>query len=515
MPKNKQFVKTPSLLAVDESFEDQRFMKVRIDIFESGVPARGHDFRFSRKALEKAKDSLANIPVLAHVVTKKDEDGNEVLDYGAHDFHVEDDKLKDGEQKLIYDEVPVGVIPESNDLEIWDNDAGNAVLSATAYLYRDYGNYVCSILEERDGHTDVSAEVDIGEDLTYIEDDKINETDYAFLYGVTLLGEDVDPAIASAHAEMLSSNEKFLSIMQELKESLDNYTAALAAQNERKEDVQVNHFEELLTKYNLSAEDITFDHENMSDEELDKAFEELAKAKENKTEPGHEPESEPKQLAKNTIELSVTLNGKTTNLSRSLSDVICAISDLVNTTYAADGDYYGVDVFDDGSAKSKYVIMSGYYGGHNYKQAWALKDGNYILKGEREEVFSEYLTAEEREKLNTMRSNYSSLSAQVDEYKAQLAKYEAEPDKMAILQSDVYSQITETKEYTELLDNHFDITKEDLTAKLDAVLLAQAKEQGKAFLSAKKEKETSGVKMFPTGKVGETTRSRYGGAFSN
>ena len=511
MPKNKQFVKTPSLLAVDESFDDPRFMKVRIDIFESGVPARGHDFRFSRKALEKAKDSLANIPVLAHVVTKKDANGNEVLDYGSHDFHVEEDKFEEGKEKVIYDEMPVGVIPESHDLEIWDNDAGNAVLSATAYLYRDYGNYVCSILEERDGRTDVSAEVDIGEDLTYIKDDKINETDYAFLYGVTLLGEDVDPAIASAHAEMLSSNDKFLSIMQELKESLDNYTAALAAQKTGKEEPRVNHFAELLAKYNMSAEDITFDHENMSDEELDKAFEELAKAKENKSEPQQEPESEPEQLAENTVELSVTLNGKTTNLSKSLSEVICAITDLVNTTYAADGDYYGVEVFDDGSAKSKYVIMCGYYGGHNYKQAWGLKDGNYVLKGDREEVFSEFLTAEERDKLNSMRSNYSSLEAKVNEYKEQLAKYEAEPDKMALLQKEDYSQITDTKEYAELLENHFDLTKEDLSAKLDAIVLAQAKEQAKALLAAKKEQKT-GVKMFPKTNVRDTSGSRYGGA---
>lgn len=511
----KYTVTTPSLLAVDDSFDDERFMKVRIDVLESDVEARGHGIRFSRDCLEKAKDLFANIPILANVITKKDKDGNEVLDYGSHDFHVENDKFNDGEGKIIYDEKVVGIVPEDNEVEITDNDAGHAVLSLNAFLFKDYGNYACEILESRGGKTSVSAEIDVSDEV-YIEEDDIDEVGTILPWGITFLGEDVDPAIASANAVMLSANEEkrqaqLASIMQELKESLDNYTKAVLAakNNDGKEEPNVNHFDELLAKYNLSAEDITFEHENLSDEELDKAFETFMaeKDKGSSVELG-------KTEDKNKVEMSVTINGKTTNLSKSLSDVIYAMSDLVNQTYAADGDYYAVDVFDDGTAKSKYVIMMGCYGGKAYKQSWCLKDGNYTLKGEREEVFSEWMTAEEKEKLNTMRSNYSALSAEVDGIKEKLSKYESEPEKMSILQKDEYEMISETKEYNELLSDHFDVSKEDLSAKLDSILLSYVKEHSKkANLAVKDNKPKEvGMKAFPTTTSG--TAGRYGGIFS-
>lgn len=513
--KNRQIITTPSSFAVDESFEDPRFMKVRIDVLESDVEARGHGIRFTRESLEKSKDSFANIPILANVITKTDEDGNETLDYGGHDFHIENDKFNDGEGKMIYEEAVVGIVPETCELEIKDNKEGNAVLALNAFLYKDYGNYCCDILEERGGQTAVSAELDCG-DISYNEQDNINEVGIFTACGITLLGEDFDPAIPNAKAVMFSSKEddrqtQLMSIMQELKESLDKYTNAVSsAQNlERKEEAKImNHFEELLAKYNLTAEEITFDYANMSDDELDAAFEALSNTK---SKDSLEEKQETPPVAENTVELSVKIGENTINLSKSLTEVIYALTDLVNTTYAADGDYYQTDVFDEGSVKSKYVIMYGVYSGKAYKQSWNLKDGSYVLKGGREEVFAEWVTADERDQLNSMRSNLTALQAEVDECKATLAKYESEPEKMEILQSDVYAQLSENPEYQELLDNHFDVTKEDLSAKLDQILLAQVKANVKVGLSINE--NTKGVKTFP---VGENTNSgRYGGMFAN
>ena len=513
MPNKKYKISTPSLLAVDESFSDDRFMKVRIDVLESDTEARGHGFRMSRECLENSKDSFANIPILANMVTKKDKDGNEILDYGGHDFYIEDNKFKDGETKVIYEERPVGVVPETCNAEIKDNELGHAVLSLDAYIYRDYGNYCLEILENREGKTSVSIEMDIS-DVAYVEEDSINEVGNIFPWGITLLGEDVEPALANAKAEMLSLNEdsrqrQLMSIMQELKTSLDNYTkAVLTAKETGKEESDTMKFKELLAKYNLKEEDVTFNHENMSDEELEKAFEELS----SKFKSG-EPKNNPEPKEKNVVELSITMNDKTINLSRSLSDVIYAIQDLVNTTYVADGDYYYCSVYDDGTAKSKYVIMSQAYGGHSYKQTWSIKDGSYTLKGDREEVFSEWMTAAERDQLNSMRTNYSALSAEVDGYKEKLEKFESEPDKMTILRADEYSQIAETEEYCALLSNHFDVSKEELTSKLDSILLSYVKSHSKenrSNLSAGNS-STPGMKLFPNS--GGNLTGRYGGMF--
>ena len=276
----------------------------------------------------------------------------------------------------------------------------------------------------------------------------------------------------------------------------------------------MNHFEELLAKYNLKAEEITFDHENMSDEELDAAFEELAKTSEEEPETESEVEPETEDLAaeenSQTIELSAKIGEKVITLSKSLTDVIYALTDLVNNTYASDGDYYSVEVFDGTTSKDRYVIMSGWYNGKFYRQNYSQKDGAYILKGEREELFPQLLTQAELDQLNTTRNNFAALEEELNNVKAELAKHEAEPEKMEILQAVEYAQIADTKEYSELLENHFDITKEDLEAKLNQILLAQVKANAVA-LAAKKDNDA--IKSFPTG--GTERNGRYGGIFAN
>lgn len=514
METKRQVVTTPSLLAVDGSFNDERFMKVRIDVLESDVEARGHGFKVTRECLEKSMDSFSNIPILADVITTTDEDGNQTLDYGSHDFHIENDKFNDGEGKIIYEEAVVGIVPESCDAEVRKNDRDHYVLSVTGFLYREYGNYCCDVLESRNGQTAVSAEIDIS-DISHDANEGIDIVGLVFAHGITLLGENVGPAIPGAKAVILSSKKEgrqkqLLSVMQELKESLDKYMdAAASAQNEGKEEIQSMKFEELLARYNLKAEDITFDYTNMSDDELESAFEKLAK-------PIQQDAAVPAPESKgNTVELSVKLGETVKTLSKSLTDVIYALTDLVNVTYASDGDYYDVEVFDDGTAKSKYVIMRQWYGSQAFKQTWALnKEGNYTLKGDREEIFAEWVTADEKDKLNSMRANCASLEAELSKVKAELAKHESEPEKKAVLESDEYSQIVGTPEYTELLENHFDITKEDLSAKLDMIVLSKAKETAKetAKVNLASKKETDGVKLFPTG--GGGIEGRYGGIFA-
>ena len=85
----KRIVQTPSLFQVDKTFEDERFMKVKICAMAADTIA--NNTRFSVDCIKAAKDTFANIPVLAKVVETQDKDGNTVLDFGSHDFHIEQD----------------------------------------------------------------------------------------------------------------------------------------------------------------------------------------------------------------------------------------------------------------------------------------------------------------------------------------------------------------------------------------------------------------------------------------
>jgi len=151
--------------------------------------------------------------------------------------------------------------------------------------------------------------------------------------------------------------------------------------------------------------------------------------------------------------------------------------------------------------------------GKAYKQAFTIKDGVYTLKNTREEVFAEWCTAAEREQLDAMRSNYAAMSVELDKTKELLSKHEDEPQKMETLNAEAYASIKESEGYAELLKDHFDLSVEDLTAKLDGILLDYAK-QGKINFAAKdaQSKPKVGAKIFPNFAKGNG--GRYGTMFS-
>ena len=70
--------------------------------------------RFSKKTVEKAKDTFKNIPILADIVKITNEDGTVTYDYQTHGMHEEDDAFNEGQKRIIYDEKIVGVVPETN-----------------------------------------------------------------------------------------------------------------------------------------------------------------------------------------------------------------------------------------------------------------------------------------------------------------------------------------------------------------------------------------------------------------
>jgi hypothetical protein len=247
MGKEKRIVTTPSLFEIDESFQDERFMKIRVCAMHSGVN-ENHSC-FSVDTILEAKDTFKNIPILARVGKYTDDNGNTYLDYGSHDMHIEDDFFNPGEDKLIYDEMCVGVIPETNNFElVFDQETEKFYVHVDALLYRDYGNYVCDILKSRGGKTDVSMEL-LCDDISYEEGGILNVSKM-MASGCTLLSAQTQPGMQGANATITFSSsenkrqEELLKIMQEIKFSLDNYIASHSADKEntaRKEEAQMDN----------------------------------------------------------------------------------------------------------------------------------------------------------------------------------------------------------------------------------------------------------------------------------
>lgn len=207
------------------------------------------------------------------------------------------------------------------------------------------------------------------------------------------------------------------------------------------------------------------------------------------------------------IEYTVDVNGIKNTFAVTLRDKLMALTTLVNDTYAdEDGAWYDVDADED----TKTVIFHDYWNDKHYRQLYTVKKGVYSLKGDRTEVFATYLSADEISQLDNMKANYSSIEEK-------LAKYESEPAKKEILQSEDWKNIRETKEFAELSkrENYFDLSTDELTNKLDKMLLEYSKHNKIEFSSEEPKKKQVGMKLFgnPTKKSSKGT-GRYGGIFT-
>ena len=79
-------------------------------------------------------------PILAHITTNSDDE----LDFGSHDYYITSDK--DGNDKVVYEEQPIGVIDGNKTSIEYDEDAkvNRAVLHG--YLYDEYCQDAIDIL---------------------------------------------------------------------------------------------------------------------------------------------------------------------------------------------------------------------------------------------------------------------------------------------------------------------------------------------------------------------------------
>lgn len=159
------------------------------------------------------------------------------------------------------------------------------------YVYEEYTD-ACDILRRRKT-VDCSVELCIRK-MHWDNTDKTLHLDDFYVQGTTLLGSHTLPGMSGSKLSIKDFSEEnnslFSSISEDehskLIETLDNLNKTLSSLNinsktnptvEKFEkggstEINMTKFEELLEKYNKTVEDITFEYEGLSDEELEKVF---------------------------------------------------------------------------------------------------------------------------------------------------------------------------------------------------------------------------------------------------
>lgn len=495
-----------------------------------------HDHINLNKSEIKEQDFKDNLPssnlrpILANI--KKDDETGE-LDFGSHDYHIEKVKEVDENgkeftvEKTVYDEQPIGVIDGSKTSIEYDEEAkvNRAVLHG--YLYNEYCQDAIDILNRR-GTVDCSVELVIRQMSMDGKTKSLVLNDF-YVAGLTLLSAKTKPGMAGSNFKiedfsLENETQSFEKQLIEMQAKLNELEARFNINNtiRKEEEIEVENkenFEEVTETVEVTETEETTEEEvtvteNESEETVDETSEDGTVDTEEETTEIKEDNAcgggsgSTKKKKKNSIECSYTVNDETKTYAVSLDEKISAIHCLVNDTYAeADNTYYGVSVYDS------YVIMQDWCSGRYFKQSYMDENDTYTLTGDRVEVYAEFVTKDELNELNDMRSNYSTIVNELNQY-----KYNEEfADKMTVFEDEAYTDYLETDEFKALMSKETvdKYSKEELAEKADATLGKFVKSTRTfSYTENKTKKPITSVKVFSD--VNKTRKpSRYGDLFKN
>ena len=234
---------------------------------------------------EKRITTMVDRPIMADIVDVE-KNGETVKDFSGHTMHIDEEQ-----DKIIYDEIPIGhvVNPENIHTE-YDSDYDRTFAHADCVIYEEYTD-ACDILRRRQ-KVDCSVELTIRSMSFNPKQQELHLDDY-YVQGITLLGEAYLPGMKGSNVTLkdfssennsvyFNRDELVKEITQAVIKQLGDNTAAFNADNNSKEGGTETVFEKLLKKYNKTKEDITFEYEGLSDEELEALFAEHFETKKKK-----------------------------------------------------------------------------------------------------------------------------------------------------------------------------------------------------------------------------------------
>ena len=497
----------------------------------------------SKENMEKAMPTLKYRPILAYI--HQLDDGT--YDFYAHNMEIVEDE--NGEEKINYIEKQVGCFTTDDPYLEYDKDNDKTYVNAYAVIPEEYTE-AANIIRRKNG-TKVSCELVIDE-LSYNAKEKYLDLTSFYFGGCTLLGCDengneIGEGMLGSRADIadfchkkpvFDYQEKLVEMLDKLNNTLSNFNKNNTEEGVRKE---MSHFDELLEKYGFTVEELDFDYENMSDEELDSAFEDFkcrkkkceeedsdvdgseegnseesgseegtseeGSSEEENPKDGNDDEEEPEDTGDESKKNSENFV-KNFKVEISHEDIRYALYNLIAEYEESDNEWYGIyAVYDD------YFVMQGWCNGKFYKQGYSIDGENVSLDGERTELFQMLLTESEKLAVDKLRGDYAELEAKYNELKTFKDNYDAteiKAKKDSIFADEAYNDIRESDDFKSLMNDAEKYSVEEIQNKCDLLFAANEK---KIKFSANKNKSHS--ISFNFSKKEDKKASAYGNLFKN
>lgn len=473
--------------------------------------------------MQNALASFSNRPILGYV---------HQLDDGT--YHFWDHRMEiieDGDETRIeYLERPIGVIPESCNAHLeYDEEKGKNYVVVNGYIYDDYGNQAVDIIKDNNGQVDVSVELAI-HSLSYnAKENYLNIEDFTFM-GVTCLGKTpdgkaVNPGMAGSNLKLdnfsVAQNSMFTEDYQdELLKTLKKLNQTLETFNTnttQKGGSDMGKLEELLAKYNVTLEDVTFETEGLSDEELEAKFVEVFEGD------GSDTSDDGDDIEVNNDDSNDGDGDNTTDDNSNASDgeekftkifavelshdeIRTALYHLIEQYEEEDNDYYYIrSVYDN------YFIMNGWINNKLYKVSYSVEGENVSLEGDRQEVFEMILTESEKLAIEKMREDYSALEVKYNELKEFKDNYDAaelKAKKDAIFAKKEYACLAENVAFKTLIADADKFSVDEVASKTKAIFADHVIATG--TFSYKEEESKPMAMKFSTRTVDKVNENPYG-----
>ena len=468
----------------------------------------------------KMLPTFKNRPILGYI-----HDVNGEPQFYGHNMHIDEET-----DELVYDEVAVGIIPETNNAILeYDSKEDRYNVIVDGYIFDDYTK--ATQILEREQECSVSVEIAV-KTMSYDVKSKVLNIEDGYFSGVTILGMDengntVKPGMAGSNIRLKDFAEsnnsifsdmtdeehsKLIDTLEKLNETLSsisnfniNNDATASTKDYGKEEnnnvedkrivnEEVTEVEETTVTETESNEETTVVNEAEETETVEENPE-VVEVKEAEVETEETVTEETSETTDNTGEAEafevveeVKNFSKTFELSH--DDIRSALYILLQTYLDEDDYWYAwiVEVFDDHFI---YEIGCDYYGCKYIKDNTT---DTVALAGESYKLYAEFLTEEEKAQLEQMRTNFSSIQAELNTYK----EAEEKADKMSIFEDESYSNYLEIDEFKELMSDESikKFSKDELQEKADAALGKLVKKTGTFAINPEKKEEKKTPSFF-------------------
>ena len=541
--------------------ETEGLLGLKVKIFHTGMNLNKSSI--SKEVAEKYMGTIKNRPLLAYI---------HQLPNGDYDFKQHDRKTiinEDGVEEVEYIESPIGHF--TNDEPWLEEDSktkGKYFILGKALVYEEYTK-ACDILRRKNG-SKCSMEIEI-ENFTFDRKKNILNIESFYIRGVTLLGSKVD-ALTNKVTEVKAGMDGAEVTLDDFM-TVDTFERQCVDKEQKGGKSDMTKFEELLAKYNKTAEEVDIEPEGKTDDELEKEFEdkfkdeipEDEKDKKSAEEPEEkeddsededvEPKEEPETEEKSKDEESEDEESKEENPEEEDSEE-GAEEDGDEEDPKKESDKFSLSVkkLENGNVQVSYElshedIKSKIYAelqkaGHQldcldsetchwmslvavYKDHFVFahntcleeellaqkymvdENDNLIFVEEPYKVHTEFLTDNEYTALNEMRAQYETVVKELEEYKDKEARKEKED---VLKEDETFSEYLNEAEFEELLSNIDNYSLEEFKDKADSAYGKCVKRMGGV---KEKKNENFAIHRKQLFSFENRVTSPYGDLFSN